>query len=480
MEPQSTRILRIASLAAVLAAGIACISADWFMLYNESFWLDEFMTVDMVNLPLAQMIPATMADVHPPLYYLIVKAFLAVFGSGHFVWRVASFAPMFLVVALAAFWLRPRFGTGPALVLLAFAFFGRESLVHMAEARMYQWLFLFVLVFGCAACEVLRSGARARRAWGVLFVSGLCTAYTQYFSLITVALLYLLLLAALALNKFPLRPWLLCVGLSAAAYLPWLIPLLRYLGNSVKNFALYDASSWSSTLEQPFGEGAAATALLLIYTAVTLACTVQGLRGEFTAAHFLVAGSFLAALGTAAVGQAASALIRPVWVARYLFAALGLVWLSFGTGLCLLAGRVRGTVLCAVLAAAALGLNLPDYAERRATIAECNRQVEESLAYVEELYQPGDCLVSDFGDNADEGVLEFYFPGKKVVSYEDTEAWMDGEHSAFYFTRLEEDPAIYPEGLEEKMAEHGMCVYYWKSVRIGAVYPLLYYITPLQ
>lgn len=41
---------------------------------NDAYWYDESFTLHIARLPLPQMIAATLGDVHPPLYYLIVSA----------------------------------------------------------------------------------------------------------------------------------------------------------------------------------------------------------------------------------------------------------------------------------------------------------------------------------------------------------------------------------------------------------------------
>ena len=37
--------------------------------------IDEFWTIGVINLPLAESIPLMISDVHPPLYYLVLKFF---------------------------------------------------------------------------------------------------------------------------------------------------------------------------------------------------------------------------------------------------------------------------------------------------------------------------------------------------------------------------------------------------------------------
>ena len=47
-----------------------------FQISEWSLWHDEAITVLLAQKPIRELIPITAADVHPPLYYLLVKPFL--------------------------------------------------------------------------------------------------------------------------------------------------------------------------------------------------------------------------------------------------------------------------------------------------------------------------------------------------------------------------------------------------------------------
>ena len=59
------------------------------MLMSGGAWYDEFFTLALANLPIPNLIAATMADVHPPLYYLLARLAVVLFGSS----PVAARAP---------------------------------------------------------------------------------------------------------------------------------------------------------------------------------------------------------------------------------------------------------------------------------------------------------------------------------------------------------------------------------------------------
>lgn len=65
---------------------------------NQNFWLDEYYSIHLVELDWAEIPDFTAGDVHPPLYYYILKVFVTLFGNAHAVYRIASFAAYLLTV----------------------------------------------------------------------------------------------------------------------------------------------------------------------------------------------------------------------------------------------------------------------------------------------------------------------------------------------------------------------------------------------
>ena len=110
---------------------------------NGNFWLDEFFSIEMVKMDWTAIPAATAADVHPPLYYFILKLFVTVFGNAHIVYRIASFVPYVLTVGMALVLFRPAFGRFAALVFLCLMAPNVSSLRFFTEARMYGWALFF-------------------------------------------------------------------------------------------------------------------------------------------------------------------------------------------------------------------------------------------------------------------------------------------------------------------------------------------------
>ncbi len=127
------------TLAAWLPAGLALLTG-LYDLGAESFWLDEASSVWIATRPWAELWPVMAGDPHPPLYYLILKLWIEVFGASEVAVRLPSVIASVLAVIGLTRWLSRA--ADERLVLLAGGLLALSGLhVHYAqEARPYALL----------------------------------------------------------------------------------------------------------------------------------------------------------------------------------------------------------------------------------------------------------------------------------------------------------------------------------------------------
>jgi uncharacterized membrane protein len=118
------------------------------VLLPEPFWYDEAFSALVAELPVDRLIVATAGDVHPPLYYLVLKAWLWLTPGASLEVAARSLSLVLSLLALVFYWeLLKFFGLtylqrGTAFILAAFM----PGLVYFAaEARMYALLEVCVL-----------------------------------------------------------------------------------------------------------------------------------------------------------------------------------------------------------------------------------------------------------------------------------------------------------------------------------------------
>lgn len=281
----------------LLGLSLLMLGKSLMLCFSSDIWYDELFTVGLVEHSYGDMVRFTAVDVHPPLYYCIVKLFLdlcklimpgvrTVIPA-----KIVSVLPYFVLLLYAVTFLRRRFGifTGGLFLFCVTAM--PQLSAYTVEVRMYGWALLFVTaaflhgyalvenyvnlnaepekavagaLYGStgaaepdvahgstgAAGQTVAHGrrdaeepqagwqVRGRRLHGAAFVIyGLAAAYTQYFACVAVVMVYLfLLLAFWFLDRRRVREWLLYVAVSVIGYVPWLFALAGQLGAVNENY----------------------------------------------------------------------------------------------------------------------------------------------------------------------------------------------------------------------------------------------------
>lgn len=224
---------------------------------------DEGWSVAHASLDLGELLRITAADVHPPLYYLWLKMWLALGGAEVFVARYSSVWAGVLGVPLAFVVVRRWLGASrPALFAAAAMALLPLAVYYGAVVRMYALVPAWVLL---ALYGALRARSAGWAAW--LFAGGalgaMLTLYHAGWALAGMALV-LLTRALLARDRVWMGRLLGGIGLAVIGYLPWLLyavpqmwarvqqeggrnvaqqlPLTYFLDLAIRNLALSEPS----------------------------------------------------------------------------------------------------------------------------------------------------------------------------------------------------------------------------------------------
>ncbi len=203
-----------AAVVVVLALGVLLRFATW-----SHLWLDEALTVNIARLPLGQITEALRHDGAPPLYYVLLHAWTAVFGTSTF--AVRALPGLFGVAALPLMWFAARRVGGPRVAWAATALLatGPFALRYATEARMYSLVTVFVLV-GFLAVMALRDGGGAKPAVVLAVTTGLLLL-THYWSFYLLVVTVVGLLVAARRGQPGARLSLVAVGAGCLLFLPW-------------------------------------------------------------------------------------------------------------------------------------------------------------------------------------------------------------------------------------------------------------------
>lgn len=215
------------TIAAALILLLAFFLRVW-TLGAESAWIDEAYSIALSAHPIPEIIQGTVADQHPPLYYLVLHFWMR-FGSGAFFARFLSLLIGVFNVA-QVMQLGRRIGSATAgLVAGLLLAVAPMHIWYSQEARMYILLALLTTASTVEFERCLRSKGR----WGVYALWVGLALYTHYFAVfVMLAHAFLILLWALRTRE---RKWLwtwfiveFVVVLFFAPWLPTAINQMRF------------------------------------------------------------------------------------------------------------------------------------------------------------------------------------------------------------------------------------------------------------
>jgi 4-amino-4-deoxy-L-arabinose transferase-like glycosyltransferase len=167
-------------------------------------WLDIFGTLRQV-------------DAHPPLYYLLMKAWLTLAGTGDAILRLPSACFSALSVVLAYMLARCVASEQVSLLAALMVSVSPVQIVSGQEARMYPLAELLALASSLALFHSVAAGTLRR--WAVYAATATLLAYTHYLGFLVIAAHGLWV--ACFHRRYMMR-WLAAGTGVALAYLPWL------------------------------------------------------------------------------------------------------------------------------------------------------------------------------------------------------------------------------------------------------------------
>ena len=201
-----------------------------YHLGTQSIWLDEAFSVALAKMTLPQMVQATAADVHPPLYYLILHYWIILFGDSEFAARFLSV--VFAVLAIPVTYAVGRqlvdkeVGLLSALILALSAF----NILYSQEARMYSLMALLALLSMYFFWRFLQQSNLVSSVGYVLSTTLL--VYTHYYGWFVVIAqnIYVVTLLLLSKNRtYKLKHWVALQAIVVALFVPWTVVLANQI-----------------------------------------------------------------------------------------------------------------------------------------------------------------------------------------------------------------------------------------------------------
>jgi mannosyltransferase len=403
------RVLGSVRVVAPLAVGALVIGSLLLRTrdFNAGFWIDEGLSVGIADRPLGDIPGVLRMDGSPPLYYMLLHAWMSVAGSSEVATHAFSLLTALVAVPVAWWAARALFGTRSGWIAAVLAATNPFLTQYAQETRMYS----LVALLGLVACATFArtfaftgteaaAPAAARRPWAIGFAVSLAALlYTHNWAIFFAAgcgatWLGLAAAAPRAARRELVTDALIGFGGALVLYLPW-VPTLLYQ-------SAHTGAPWAQApdLLDLFGVpgklfGAVAQVGLFLAAGAGLAVLVERTDGRLGPRGRAVATLAGVWLGMVLLAFAASQL-SPAWATRYLAIGLPPLLLLAAAGLAH-AGRL-GVVGLVVVALVWAGDGAPS---EKSNVREIAESVGPSLA-------PGDLVVSTQPEQIP--VLAHYLP----------------------------------------------------------------------
>ena len=375
---------------ALVAVGIALRVAS-----RSDLWLDEALSVHIADLSLGDMFDALRRDGHPPLYYLLLHGWIAVFGDGDEAVRALS--GVLSIATLPVVWFAGRrYGGGvaglAAVVLLATNPF---AIRYATEARMYALVMLLVAI-GWLSVRVAVERSSPPALAGVGASAGLLLL-THYWSFYLVAATGMVLLWVWRRHgSARARTTLLALAVGCVLFVPWLPAFVDQAGSTgtpwgrperPTNVVTISLTDWGGgTLAQTgeaelLGAGLAVLALLALFASATNRHRLE--LDVRTRPH--VRGEAVVVALTMGLAVVAGYATSSAFASRYTAGVFVLVLLVAAYGVTRLPGPVIQAGFVAALAALGLAGGVDNLLEQRTQGGEIARYIAANGA-------PGDVV----------------------------------------------------------------------------------------
>lgn len=239
---------------------IVLIAGSLFLLsgaFQSNVWFDEAYSVALTRKPIFELIPAAYRDVHPFLYYILLRFFAFISGGNVIAARLFSVMGGITLALIGFTHIRKYFGEKTGFFFSLFTFLFASTFKFSIEIRMYIWTAVFVTLAALYAWILVENGFYAGEPSAVelrpnkscvgkscvkniaLFTAlSLMSAYSHYYGLISVCVINAVVLVSILINKekrLGIPRYLICAALQLILYIPGFIVFLNQSSSVAQN-----------------------------------------------------------------------------------------------------------------------------------------------------------------------------------------------------------------------------------------------------
>jgi len=299
-----------------------------FYTFNIGFsdlWSDEVYTKSMIDGSLSDFFARFRNDLHPPLYYLGLKAFTYVFGSSAVSLRMFSVAGVLSTLLLGYFSGQRVFGKQGALYFCLMLLSVPMLASYSHEARMYTWASFSVTGVFIYSCLFMKTGKNRDLAF--LFIFTIAAMYIHYYSMAAAFFANVFVFVYMLRTKN--RKWLhhlVSLLLAIILFLPWLFMFIIQI-KKVQHAFWAPEINFNTILscftipftEQYWTSGYSNALIILIYSLIVFTI-VRSFSNSFSEYRITLWLSLFVFMGTLLVAAIISLFSQPILFSRYVMA----------------------------------------------------------------------------------------------------------------------------------------------------------------
>lgn len=427
-EEQENRQFNIIFIGVVLLISLL-LQILLFIRQPVNVWGDEAYTLILIKNSWHNMWNIIINDVHPPLYYIIIKMATSIFGYRYRMIKAISALPIFIMhlwIAILVLKEKTYAIQRKTSVLLSLYIVSTTItdifLFLSTEVRMYSWATLFVTMSGVYAYRFYKTGD-----WSNIFIfvaTSLGAALSHYYALFMAAYIYLItLIFIIWKNRNLVKKYILACLITVLGY-SWWIPFGWTQFNRVRasywiTYSFKDIPTYFSNIVGFDFKFEIIIVVLIIGEVVYSNFIIKNKKKQDKEKAIVALLNISVLFFSVVFGFLLDALIRPMLIPRYVYPSLGLFWL----GIFELIDQMRyykkitTLIMAGILGYVALNV----YPARLAQEYETGTQ--PTISYVKENISLSEPIICDAYNIYQP--MHFYFPKRNVLDIETSEAMND-------------------------------------------------------
>lgn len=206
-------------------------------LLHSNIWFDEAYSVGIANQTLVDIWKIGGYDVHPVLYYWMLRIVKILTGGSILIYRLFSAFPIALLGLLGFTHIKKDFGEKTGIIFSFLCYFLPMMAIYANQIRMYSWAIYIVTILAIYSYRIYL-GKTSKKNWIIFGISSLASIFIHYYGLMAAGLINLFLLIYFIKNKkWNELKWQIPFGIiQVILYMPWIINLLAQMEHVSNGF----------------------------------------------------------------------------------------------------------------------------------------------------------------------------------------------------------------------------------------------------